>query len=235
MRVTVLGKYGPYPKEGGATSGYLLTDGYAQVLLDCGSGILSRLQRYLRPEKLSAVVLSHFHPDHTADMPLLKYYFDTNYSPHILSLYAPAGLDPSLLANKRFEYTCFQDKACFNVGALQFQVHKASHVGEAYFFSVLCEGKKFIYTGDSRICANLLKECETADIILADAGTEAALRSQNALHMSPAEAGELAALNHAYLLLTHIHPNHSEQKQLADAAAFAKHVTVAQELTDYDF
>ena len=45
MRLTVLGNNGPYPAPGGACSGYLLESdsGETKILLDCGTGVLSRL------------------------------------------------------------------------------------------------------------------------------------------------------------------------------------------------
>ncbi len=43
MRVKVLGKYGPYPKNGGATSAYLLTSDSATVAFELGAGRLSDL------------------------------------------------------------------------------------------------------------------------------------------------------------------------------------------------
>ena len=46
MELTVLGKYGPYPKAGtGAASGYLVSDGGVNLALDMGSGTLARLQQ----------------------------------------------------------------------------------------------------------------------------------------------------------------------------------------------
>ena len=61
MFLTVLGRHGPYPRPGGACSGYLLEDGETRVLIDCGSGVLSRLLEIMRPEQLDAIVLSHLH------------------------------------------------------------------------------------------------------------------------------------------------------------------------------
>ena len=43
LKLTILGCYGPYPKAGGACSGYLLEDETTKILIDCGNGVLSRL------------------------------------------------------------------------------------------------------------------------------------------------------------------------------------------------
>ena len=74
MNVTVLGKYGPYPKAGGAASGYLLSAGGNRILLDCGSGVFSRLISLCPPEELSAVHLTHLHADHSSDLGVMNYY-----------------------------------------------------------------------------------------------------------------------------------------------------------------
>ena len=73
MKFTVLGKYGPYPPESGATSGYLLECAGLKILLDCGSGTAARLQRLTDLEDLDAVVLSHLHQDHMSDLGVLNY------------------------------------------------------------------------------------------------------------------------------------------------------------------
>lgn len=62
MKLTVIGFWGGYPKLNGASSGYLLEHNGFNLLLDCGSGILSKLQNVLQPEELDAVILSHYHP-----------------------------------------------------------------------------------------------------------------------------------------------------------------------------
>ncbi len=73
MKLTVLGNYAPYAPEGCATSGYLLESAGGKLLLDCGSGVLARLQRFTSPDEIGAVVLTHLHGDHIADMTLLRY------------------------------------------------------------------------------------------------------------------------------------------------------------------
>lgn len=51
MKLTVLGKYGPYPAVGGATSGYLLETGKASFVLDMGSGVFRGSRVKSRPKK----------------------------------------------------------------------------------------------------------------------------------------------------------------------------------------
>ena len=67
MQLIVLGTDGPYPGASKACSGYLLSYGNTKILLDCGSGVLARLQCHQDLNQLSAVVLSHLHYDHISD------------------------------------------------------------------------------------------------------------------------------------------------------------------------
>ena len=43
------------------------------VLIDCGSAVLSKLQLFLPVEELDAVILSHYHHDHIADVGPLQF------------------------------------------------------------------------------------------------------------------------------------------------------------------
>ena len=73
MKLHILGVNGPYPESNGATSGYLLEAADTLLQLDFGSGILARLTAKLPPQSLSAILLTHWHYDHTADLLVLSY------------------------------------------------------------------------------------------------------------------------------------------------------------------
>ena len=69
MELTVLGCSGSYGAPGGgACSGYLLRTASTSVWVDCGNGTFSHLQEHLKVEELTAVVLTHGHPDHCVDI-----------------------------------------------------------------------------------------------------------------------------------------------------------------------
>jgi ribonuclease BN (tRNA processing enzyme) len=73
MRISVLGGCGAWPAAGEACSGYLVEhDGFA-LLVDPGYATLPRLLGQLRADDVDAVLVSHGHPDHCADLhPLLR-------------------------------------------------------------------------------------------------------------------------------------------------------------------
>src|SRR5699024_564412 len=70
---TVIGYWGGYPAANGATSAYLLEKDDFAILLDAGSGSLSKVQQYISALDLDAVVLSHYHHDHVADIGVLQF------------------------------------------------------------------------------------------------------------------------------------------------------------------
>lgn len=73
MEVTFLGTGSALPDEDRAQTGILVRSEDRRVLIDCGAGVLHRLQRAIGVEAVDTVLLSHHHIDHCADLlPLLK-------------------------------------------------------------------------------------------------------------------------------------------------------------------
>lgn len=98
MKVHVLGRYCGCPGPSGSCSGYLIEAGDQRILLDCGPGILGRLQTLCSFEELDAVVLTHLHADHCLDIVPLSYGLmarcqtqRTDRSLKYIPLYIPQG------------------------------------------------------------------------------------------------------------------------------------------------
>ena len=68
MKLTILGASGARPNGGDASAGYLVQSATTAILLDCGSGVVSKLQAAMNPRDLDAVVISHIHSDHSLDL-----------------------------------------------------------------------------------------------------------------------------------------------------------------------
>ena len=73
MRVSVIGCWGGSPRAGGACSGYLVEHGGFRLLLDCGSGVASRLPLARPLSQVHHVFVSHYHFDHVSDAGVLAY------------------------------------------------------------------------------------------------------------------------------------------------------------------
>ena len=73
VALQVLGSGGPFPRDGRASSSYLVwLGGRARVMIDAGGGAFVRFgESGARVEDLSLLAISHFHPDHVSDLPAL--------------------------------------------------------------------------------------------------------------------------------------------------------------------
>jgi ribonuclease BN (tRNA processing enzyme) len=73
MRLTVLGACGAWPEAGQACSGYLVEHDDFRLVVDLGYATMPRLLERVAADRVDAVVISHGHPDHCADLsPLLR-------------------------------------------------------------------------------------------------------------------------------------------------------------------
>ena len=73
--VTILGSSGSYAAPDNPCTGYLLRSPGATVLLDCGPGTVGPLQTEIDLLDLDAIVLTHCHPDHWMELPVLRNVF----------------------------------------------------------------------------------------------------------------------------------------------------------------
>ena len=72
MRVTFLGTGSAMPTGERYQTGIVIEDGDRRVLVDCGSGVLQRLQQHGPGyESTSTVLLTHHHLDHVSDLMVL--------------------------------------------------------------------------------------------------------------------------------------------------------------------
>src|SRR5690625_7721649 len=73
MKLTVIGYWGGYPARDEASSTYVLEKDEFMLLLDLGSGGLTKLQKYYDVTDVDALLLSHYHADHVADVGVLQH------------------------------------------------------------------------------------------------------------------------------------------------------------------
>ena len=93
--VEVLGSGGPLADDSRASAGYLVwVDGEAKLLIDAGGGVFLRFgEAGAKLENLDAILISHFHADHVADLAaILKSGFFEGRTRE-LTLAGPAGND----------------------------------------------------------------------------------------------------------------------------------------------
>lgn len=171
MYIEPLGTNGLYPDENNPTSGYLVSAGSKNFLLDIGSGVFAKLIMRIQPEKLDGIIISHYHFDHVSDIGVLSYYLQTRNA--VLKVYAPDdGSEFQKLIEKSpyFEYIPISDNKPLIFGDLRIEFYKTNHPVPTYGVAMYCEGKKFSYTSDGNVCDNLYKMLRDCDLAIIDCG-----------------------------------------------------------------
>ncbi|HBF86906.1 MAG TPA: hypothetical protein DDW54_04420 [Clostridiales bacterium] len=241
MKLTVLGKYGPFPNAGGGTSSYLLRTRGANILLDAGEGSFSKVVGKIPPEKIDAFVITHFHFDHVCDLGVYSYYFERlsavgNITEKPL-LFCPADDNNPISApfrlSPQFEVVNVKDGFEMTVKGVKLKFFAMRH--PALCFGVkICDGERtFSYTGDTNVCENLAPLTENADCVLADGCFLFKDWTENKPHLSVKHCADLSLSCGAKVIVSHINPSYEKREILAEIPSDANCV-VAEEGKEYE-
>ncbi len=229
MDITVLGCGAAYPRPGGACSGFLVQSGGTSVWLDAGNGTFSRLQQHIEGKQVDAVVLSHVHADHIADILPFMYYLGFNPDPPAspIPVYTTdevrkaatmsVGRGSLKTFNRVMEFRPIAD--AFEVGAIRFDAFRTKHPPETYGVRITANGSKAVYTADSAAFPELAGHCADADLLITEATYVARVEADPDIHMWAAETGAMAQEAGAKrVLLTHIWPTIEPEEAVSEAA-----------------
>ena len=236
MFLTVLGRHGPYPRPGGACSGYLLEDGETRVLIDCGSGVLSRLLEIMRPEQLDAIVLSHLHFDHCSDLFVMRYALDQQEVPQggeklSVPLYTPAEPFETRLAiatNALFRQHTVKGGDELQIGSLHFSFVPMAHPVPTNGMRITARsGETLFFTGDTKPYPNMEKGVMGADALLADSCFVD--ETQTGPHLNVKQACQLARdAGVKTLYLTHLWGKYDTEEAMKKEIDFPSAVVVQE-------
>ena len=233
MRLTVLGASPACQNPGGACSGYLVEQAGTVILLDCGPGVFSRLQLYVRPEDVHAVVISHMHADHTLDLLQYRYYLsflrDLGLSVRPPLLYLPptghqrmlgvsAMQDPSpAFFSDTFDTKEYDPEQPLDLGPMSLRFVPMVHIPHTYGMRISGDGE-LAYSADSGPCPGLTDVALDSDFFVCECSNEE--NSTYPYHLTPAQAGVFARESGTRrLLLTHRWRMLDESRTLAQAGA----------------
>ncbi len=193
-----MGISGGYPAPGGATSGYLIRSNEKQILLDCGSGVLSKLFRRTSIDKLDAIILSHYHADHISDISVLKYALAMNHlngqdlpSLPIYGPSTPESLAATIWDDPGFSYHAIDENTRLDLFGLTISFVRTNHPIECLGIRIEKGSKTFAYTSDSVFCQDLVRLCKNADLAIMDCGCLEKDRRSGMLHMAPSDCNRL--------------------------------------------
>lgn len=227
MRLTIVGSAGSTPGADNAASCYLIEADAAgrtwRLVVDLGSGALGPLQKYCDPTTVDAVLVSHGHPDHCADLVALSVLY--RYGPRKdeglprIPLLAPAGMDRRIVQISgaddyndlvAYDFTALAHGARISIGPFDFTASRAWHPVPALSFRIdgpsEARGRaSIVYTGDTDLCDEVREISRGADLLLAEAGWAHREVNPEGVHMSGSQAGALAAEAGAKrLVVTHV-------------------------------
>ncbi|MGH2347426.1 MAG: MBL fold metallo-hydrolase, partial [Chloroflexota bacterium] len=233
MRLTVLGAGPACQNPGGACSGYLVEQAGTTVLLDCGPGVFPRLQQYVRPEEVRAIVISHAHADHTLDLLQYRYYLSflrglqsiarppmlylppTGYD-RLLGVSAMQDSSPAFFGDF-FDTKEYDPEQPLDLGPMSLRFVPVMHIPHTYAMRVSGDGE-LAYSADSGPCSVLIDVALGSDLFVCECANEE--RSTYHFHLTPAQAGMYARDAGARrLLLTHRWGRYGKEETLAQARA----------------
>lgn len=230
----MLGASGSYAGPKGPCSGYLVRSGDTTVWLDCGNGTFGHLQEYCDVEDLSAVVLTHEHPDHCVDMYGLHVLMRYGLERDALPVYAPVGLEQHLGSlvggdwGGAFAWHDIDADVHTQIGSLAVHFSRTDHPPPTYAVELEAGGRRIIYTSDTGPNWSVGAFAYGADLVLSESTYLHGDKPAD-IHLSAREAGEAARAAGAHrLMLTHLWPR-LDPEQVVDegSEAFGDAVTLA--------
>ncbi|KJS55121.1 MBL fold metallo-hydrolase [Streptomyces rubellomurinus] len=233
--IEVLGTCGAWPEAGRAASGFLLEyDGF-RLVLDLGYATFPRLLEHGAGGRVDAVVVTHEHPDHCADLSALSraLYFAPERGPRV-PLYCPPGVVGRVQAMEPTEdlaevFDVHALPSSHRVGPFRLDAallpHHVPHAG----VRLTAPGLALAYSGDAGPGPALAELAAGADLFIAGATLQGP--SDDPRLMSAEDAGAWAErCGVGRLLLTHFWPGADRARSIAEARSrFPGEVLAAEE------
>lgn len=234
LTVTVLGSSGSYAGAAQACTGFLVRSEGATVWLDAGPGTLAHLQEHVTLGELTAIVLSHEHPDHWLEMPVVDnavHYYEQRQP---IPVYGTAGtlrlartVSPQL--DRSFDWHIISGGDAAEIGDQHWQWSTTDHYVETLACRVDAGGSSMAFSADTGPGWQLRTLGLGIDLALIDSTFLASAEAQGTLHLSARQAGTQAAQAQVrQLVLTHLAPGEDPAAHQAEASAtFGASVEVA--------
>lgn len=237
FELTIVGCDGSYAGPGGACSGYLVSSPDAAVWLDAGPGTLGRLQLHCRLSELDAIVLSHSHPDHWLELPIVANALGWYEKRPPVPVYAPQELidlarqltEPDVV-DRVFTWHPVSSESEVVIGDQHWRFLATDHYVETLASCVEVGGHRFVYTADTGPGWSIAAFGARPDVALCESTFLERSAHDGVLHLTPAEAGSMAVeAEVGHLVLTHLAPGEDASSHVAAAKeVFDGRITAAE-------
>ncbi len=215
MKLTILGYWGGYPTRNEGTSSYLLESGDYHLLVDAGSASLIALEKHLDPLELDALLLTHYHADHIADVGVLQYTrqlkrLDNNERrASVLPIYGHQEDIENfsrLTMDRITKGVGYSKDDVLTVGPFEITFMKTLHPVPCYAIRVkeINTGRVLVFTADSGYLPQFIPFSQDADVLLADTNFFKGMENHR-VHMTSIEVARIAKeAKIPKLILTHL-------------------------------
>ena len=211
----------------------------AAVWLDAGPGTLANLQESSSLDEIDAVVITHAHPDHWLEMPIVAnalLWYEKRTPLPVYSNAHTAAAARDLIGediDAAFDWQIIDADSTVTIGDQQWTFAEAEHYVPTLATRVDCGGESIVFTSDTGVGFSLQPMVErSGPIDLAIIESTFLNRSEHVgvLHLAADEAGALAeAATVTKVLLTHQAPREDRQAHLSKAAAkFSGEIVLAE-------
>jgi ribonuclease BN (tRNA processing enzyme) len=226
MDVTVLGGCGAWPAAGSACSGFLVEHRGFRLLVDAGYATLPRLLEIVPAAAVDAVLISHGHPDHCADLnPLLRARALAGEPAPALPVFAPPSALDAVLAldrpgmlDRAVAVREFEPGRTLAIGPFTVGTRLLPHWVPNAGIRLEADDAVVCYTGDCGPDAAVVDVARGADLLIAEATYIEHVPIEDAAYLTSAvqAAAQATQAGVGRLMLTHLWPGTD-----ADAATAA--------------
>ncbi|WP_194287427.1 MBL fold metallo-hydrolase [Gracilibacillus oryzae] len=238
MKLTTIGFWGAYPSKNEATSCYLLEEKGKKIVIDCGSGALAKLQNHIELTDLDAVIISHIHPDHIADLYCLEYamliqqQLGNRQKPLDVFIYTENVSHLPFSYPDIFQVKQIKEDSQLQIGTLSFSFHNNLHEIPCCAVKITDQaGKSFVYSGDTGYTESFVQFARNVDTLLIECSFFLEQKGLVKGHLSTVEVAEIAErADVKHVILTHF-PHYGSIEQLVKEvqALSSKSVDYAKE------
>lgn len=228
--LTPVGVGTSYARPGEVQSCYLVRAGGRAVVFDLGAGSLNRLQRHIAPETLDALVVTHLHPDHFADLLALRVYMVWGPGAgHRLRVLCPPLMRERLIAFSgsegwdsafAFEPLAPERGEQEIAPGVLLRHREVPHLPPTFALRIESGGGALCYGADCAPGPELPELAAGCDVLICECSFGAERVPDGVPHLNGRDAGEVAARAAAgRVLLTHCLPEYDRDAAVAAASA----------------